>query len=88
MSDDIDFVDPVFLFELEDFLFEDFRVVLNRGKRLNLAPRDLVALDFEDALNLTKRLHENAVPDRKTMNKDDRITRVHRFDDSIFVEGE
>jgi hypothetical protein len=48
------------------------------GKSVNLASANVKTLDFENTLNLAKRLHENAVSDSETVYEDDRVTGVHR----------
>ena len=78
MGDDINFVGPVFFLNLKNFLLKDIGVVLNRSERLNLTSMNLVTLNFEDSLNLAKRLHENAVSDSEAVYEDDRVTGVHR----------
>ena len=78
MGDDIYFVDTMFFTDLEDLIFKRLSVMLNRGKSVDLASANVKSFDFENALNLAKRLHENAVSDSETVYEDDRVTGVHR----------
>ena len=48
------------------------------GKSVDLASANVKTLDFENTLNLAKRLHENAVSDSEAVHKDDRVMGVHR----------
>ena len=48
------------------------------GKSVDLASANVKSFDFENALNLAKRLHENAVSDSETVYEDDRVMGVHR----------
>ena len=78
MGDNIYFVDTVLLTDLENLLFSRLRVMLNCGKSVDLASINVKSFDSENALNLAKRLHENAVSDSETVYEDDRVTGVHR----------